>query len=134
MAFRPHEHSFDVCSLVGKNAIVTGASRGIGAQIARSLASRGANVAICFASETSRPTAEALASGLRAIGVLATCVQEDLGVTGAGQRVIEKALTGLNTETIDILVNNAAQDPPNPTPVHELDASIFDRWLSPSPE
>ncbi|KAF4211955.1 hypothetical protein CNMCM8980_001731 [Aspergillus fumigatiaffinis] len=134
MAFRPHEHSIDVCSLMGKNAIVTGASRGIGAQIARSLASRGANVAICFASETSRPTAEALASELRAIGVLATCVQEDLGVTGAGQRVIEKALTGLNTETIDILVNNAAQDPPNPTPVHELDASIFDRWLSLSPE
>jgi NAD(P)-dependent dehydrogenase (short-subunit alcohol dehydrogenase family) len=66
--------------------------------------------------------------------VLATCVQEDLGVTGAGQRVVEKALTGLNTETIDILVNNAAQDPPNPTPVHEPDASIFDRWLSLSPE
>ena len=106
---------------------MTGASRGIGAQVARELAARGANVAICFVSEQSKTAAEALASELRGMGVSATCVQEDLAMAGAGARVVEKALAGLNTNTVHILVNNAAFDPPEPTLVHETPADLFDR-------
>ncbi|KAH8698799.1 hypothetical protein BGW36DRAFT_460642 [Talaromyces proteolyticus] len=115
--------------LTGKNAIVTGASRGIGSQVARELAACGANIAICFVSDQSKIAATALASELRTMGVSATCVQEDLEMAGAGARVVEKALAGLNTDTIHILVNNAAFDPSEPVPVHETPADLFDRCM-----
>jgi hypothetical protein len=54
-------------------------------------------------------------------------VQEDLAMAGAGARVVQKALAGLNTNTVHILVNNAAFDPPEPTLVHETPADLFDR-------
>ncbi|KND91127.1 Short-chain type dehydrogenase/reductase [Tolypocladium ophioglossoides CBS 100239] len=116
-------------SLVGKNAIVTGASRGIGMQVARELAARGANIAICFFSDQSKTAAEALASELRKTCVCATCVQEDLAVAGAGARVVDKALSGLGADTVHILVNNAALDPHEPTPVHETTGQLFDRCM-----
>jgi 3-oxoacyl-[acyl-carrier protein] reductase len=107
---------------------VTGASKGIGSQVARELAARGANIALCFVSEQSKTAAEALASELRGLGVSATCVQENLAVAGAGARIVEKALAGLRTNTVHILVNNAALDPPEPTPVHETTTDLFDKY------
>jgi NAD(P)-dependent dehydrogenase (short-subunit alcohol dehydrogenase family) len=52
--------------LSGKVALVTGASRGIGASVARMLANRGADVAINYHSKASR--AESTASDVRATG------------------------------------------------------------------
>ncbi|KAF9769438.1 hypothetical protein IL306_013155 [Fusarium sp. DS 682] len=117
----------DRYSLAGKNSIVTGASRGIGKQIARELAARGSNIAICFVSDGSRKPAEELATELRATaGVLTTCIQEDLGLVGAGARVVQKALEGLKTHTIHILVNNAARDPDEACPVNKTPTDLFD--------
>jgi glucose 1-dehydrogenase len=114
-------------SLLGKNAIVTGASRGIGSQVALELAARGANIAVCFVSEQSKAKADELVSRIRALGVEATSVQEDLAANGAGKRLVDKALVGLNASDIHILVNNAALDPPEPQPVHEVSPDLFDR-------
>ncbi|KAG7038469.1 NAD(P)-binding protein [Colletotrichum scovillei] len=116
-------------SLAGKNAIVTGSSRGIGKQVVLELASRGANVAICFVSDLSRPAADELAVEIRSKGVAATCVQEDLSLNGSGHRLVEKALAGLKADTIHILVNNAALDPDSPTPVLKSPGQLFDRCM-----
>jgi 3-oxoacyl-[acyl-carrier protein] reductase len=89
--------------LSGKRALVTGASRGIGAAIARQLAADGADVAITY--EKSADRAEALAAELRALGRKAVAIQADAGSTDGPARAVEGAVAGLGG--LDILVNNA---------------------------
>ena len=89
--------------LSGKRALVTGASRGIGAAIARRLAADGADVAITY--EKSADKAESLAAELRALGRKAVAVQADAGSTEGANAAVDGAVAGLGG--IDILVNNA---------------------------
>jgi NAD(P)-dependent dehydrogenase (short-subunit alcohol dehydrogenase family) len=89
--------------LSGKRALVTGASRGIGAAIARQLAADGADVAITY--EKSADRAEALAAELRALGRKAVAIQADAGSTNGPRKAVEGAVAGLGG--LDILVNNA---------------------------
>jgi NAD(P)-dependent dehydrogenase (short-subunit alcohol dehydrogenase family) len=89
--------------LSGKRALVTGASRGIGAAIARQLAADGADVAITY--EKSADRAEALAAELRALGRKAVAIQADAGSTDGPATAVEGAVAGLGG--LDILVNNA---------------------------
>ncbi|GAB3239885.1 SDR family oxidoreductase [Kineococcus gypseus] len=87
--------------VTGSTALVTGASGGIGAGIAGSLAARGADVVLVA---RSAGKLEALAAELRARhgrGVLV--VPADLSTPDAGARV-QEALDG---RTVDVLVNNA---------------------------
>ncbi|HVJ93730.1 MAG TPA: SDR family NAD(P)-dependent oxidoreductase, partial [Labilithrix sp.] len=82
-------------------ALVTGASRGIGAAIARCLARDGFDVVLNC--RDNRELAESVAEEIRAIGRAATVSVFD--VTDAA--ATSKALEGLLERGIDVLVNNA---------------------------
>ncbi len=88
--------------IAGKNALVTGGSRGLGRQCAISLASEGVNVAICGRTESTiaGTVADLEALGVRALGVVADVTQlDDMA------RLHRECVEGLGP--IDILVNNA---------------------------
>jgi 3-oxoacyl-[acyl-carrier protein] reductase len=86
--------------LSGKTALVTGASRGIGASIALRLAEAGANV---LAAARSADAVNAVAKNIVDNGGLATGVELDITAADVRERI--KAL--LDAQPIDILVNNA---------------------------
>ncbi|SAI70932.1 short-chain dehydrogenase [Bordetella ansorpii] len=90
-------------SLAGKKAFVTGASRGIGAAIARRLAAEGADVAIGY--ERSAQAAETLAAELRQTGRHAAIVRMSAADPASGRQAVDQAASGLGG--LDILVNNA---------------------------
>ena len=92
-----------MASLQGKVALVTGASKGIGAAIARELAHRGAAVAVNYSG--SQAAAEKLAGEIVAAGGKAVALQANLAEAGAAERLASQAAAALGP--IDILVNNA---------------------------
>ena len=89
--------------LIGKNALVTGASRGIGAAIAIELASRGANVAITY--ERSADRAIEVVRAITDKGRRGLAIQADSADPAAIKHSVEEAVRVLGG--IDILVNNA---------------------------
>jgi NAD(P)-dependent dehydrogenase (short-subunit alcohol dehydrogenase family) len=90
-------------ALTGRVALVTGAGRGIGREIALELARAGADVAVNYYDEPER--AQATAGEIAALGVRAMTVAADVGDSAAVQRMIEE-VTG-SFGSLDILVNNA---------------------------
>jgi NAD(P)-dependent dehydrogenase (short-subunit alcohol dehydrogenase family) len=90
--------------LAGKVALVTGGSRGIGAAVARALASAGADVALTYLN--SRQAAENVAAEMRALGVRAQSVRADQADPAAASAVVRQVAGEFGR--LDILVNNAA--------------------------
>jgi 3-oxoacyl-[acyl-carrier protein] reductase len=89
--------------LTGKVAVVTGASKGIGAGIAEALAAEGASVVVNYAS--SKEGAEAAVGRIKAAGGQAVAVRGDVTQQADAQAIIDAAIKQFGR--LDVLVNNA---------------------------
>jgi 3-oxoacyl-[acyl-carrier protein] reductase len=89
--------------LTGKVAVVTGASKGIGAAIAKSLAAEGAAVVVNYAS--SKAGADAVVSAITKAGGKAVAVGGDVSKAAEARGIIDAAIK--NYGRLDILVNNS---------------------------
>src|ERR1700750_2180618 len=106
--------------LEGKMALITGGSRGIGAAIAKRLATDGATVAITYSKG-----ADAAASVTKEIerdGGKAIAIQADAADANAAKAAVEKTVATFGK--LDVLVNNAGTAIPKPfeeTTLEEMD-------------
>jgi 3-oxoacyl-[acyl-carrier protein] reductase len=106
--------------LAGKAALVTGGSRGIGAEIVRRLAAEGADVGFTY--NTGKDEAEAVAAQVRGLGRRALTVQADLAGPAAAAAVVDAAVGEFGK--LDILVSNAGVTywgPLADTPLEDFD-------------
>jgi NAD(P)-dependent dehydrogenase (short-subunit alcohol dehydrogenase family) len=106
-------------SLQGKTALITGGGRGIGAAIARKLASLGAQVIVC--GRTAKPL-EATVEAIGRHGGQATAIQADVAQWQSVAALAERV------SQLDILVNNAGVGSFS-TPLHQLDLAEWDRVI-----
>jgi len=103
----------------GKVALVTGGSRGIGYQMVKAFASRGADVIIA---SRKLDTCEAVAEECRALGVRALAISAHVGRWAECDALLEQAWDAFGR--VDILVNNAGMSPRSPS--HEVTEQLFD--------
>jgi len=93
----------NMSDLTGKTAVVTGASKGIGAAIAKGLAKAGASVVVNYAS--SREGADKVVAEINAIGGQAIAIQADVAKAEDLARLFKQAWEAFGP--LDVLVNNA---------------------------
>lgn len=89
--------------LHGKVAVVTGASKGIGAAIAKALAAQGASVVVNYAS--SKAGADAVVAAITKTGGDAIAVQGNVSSPDGAQAIVDAAIKAYGR--LDVLVNNS---------------------------
>jgi len=107
--------------LTGKVAVVTGASKGIGADIAKGLAKEGASVVVNYAS--SKEGAEKVVAEITKAGGKAIAVQGDVAKEADVQRLF--AETQKTFGKLDVLVNNAGVY--QFSPLEEFTSELYNR-------
>jgi 3-oxoacyl-[acyl-carrier protein] reductase len=110
--------------LEGRRALVTGASRGIGAAIVRRLAADGAVVAFTY--NSSAADAETLVADVTAAGGRAIAIQADSGDSSAIESAVEQSVAFLGG--LDVLVNNAGVG--HMAPIDDFPRDELDRLVS----
>ena len=109
--------------LTGKVALITGGSRGLGLQMVRAFAARGADVIIA---SRKLDACEAVAEEVRAMGRRALAVSVHAGRWEEMDRLVEVAYAEFGR--VDILVNNAGMSPREPS--HTVSESLFDSVMN----
>ena len=109
-------------SLAGRNALVTGGTRGIGAAVARLLARTGANV--CVGYRTRHSEAAALRDEISAFGVKGASLAADISTAGGAESLVNHCVRELGG--LDILVHAAGIWPEDASGVHEM---TDERWV-----
>jgi len=89
--------------LAGKRVLVTGASTGIGAAVAKALAAHGATVVLHY--NRSEAEAQEVAAAIEAAGGSCHLQRGDLGKSGEASRIVDAAADALGG--LDVLINNA---------------------------
>src|ERR1700761_366335 len=102
-------------SLAGKNALVTGSRRGLGAAIALALAEAGANVG-CHGRE---PDGDAVCAKIRSLGRKTFYLAGDVSHAATFTALVEKTVADFGA--IDILVNNAGMIRRTPAAEHSIE-------------
>ena len=103
----------------GKIALVTGGSRGIGYQMVKALAERGADVIIA---SRKLENCEAVAQEVRALGRRAMAISAHVGRWAECDRLVEEVYAEFGR--LDILINNAGMSPRMAS--HEVTEQLFD--------
>jgi len=107
----------------GKVVLVTGGSRGLGYQMVKAFAERGADVIIA---SRKLDNCEAVAEECRSLGRRALAVAAHVGRWAECDALIEAAYKEFGR--VDVLINNAGMSPPCPS--HEISESLFDSVLN----
>jgi 3-oxoacyl-[acyl-carrier protein] reductase len=110
--------------LAGRRALVTGGSRGIGAEIVRRLASDGAAVAFTYSS--SKVQADAVVTEVAGTGATVRGIQADAADPTQIKAAVERTVAELGG--LDIVVNNAATA--YLAPVEDFTAEQYDRSIA----
>lgn len=118
------ERSNTMISLDGQTAVITGASRGIGAATALMLAQAGANVVVNYFQ--SKEAAHRVVEAARVYGVEVIAVKADVSRHAQARRLMEVARQRFGT--LDILVANAGIW--EGAPIDELDEKLWDRVIA----
>jgi 3-oxoacyl-[acyl-carrier protein] reductase len=108
----------------GKVALITGASRGIGSEIARRLARDGFKIVVNYAGSVS--AAEAVADDIRAAGGEAIVAQADVGDSAAVASLFDRAIEAFGG--VDVVVNNAGIM--KLAPIAELSDEVVDDTIA----
>lgn len=107
----------------GRIVLVTGGSRGLGYQMVRAFAERGADVIVA---SRKLENCETVAAEVRGLGRRALAVSAHVGRWAECDALVERAFDEFGR--IDVLVNNAGMSPACPS--HEMSESLFDSVLN----